>query len=118
MATARRHDAGVVVEFRGWERLFTGRAVLEIPVAAIREAGCVERPLRATRGARAGLVVSGFRKIGRWGIGVGLRQLVSVRRGVPALRLVLDRNATGYDEVLVSVPDAAALAASLGAVRR
>jgi hypothetical protein len=60
-------------------------------------------------------VVTGFRKIGRWGIGVGLRQLVSVRRGQPALRLRLDRATTGYDEVLVSLPDAAAVAARVTA---
>lgn len=118
MATITRRDDGVVVRFEGWEPLFTRRARLEIPRDAIREAAVVLRPLRGTSGARVGLTVTGLRKIGRWGLGVGRRQLVSVRRGEPAVRLVLDREVTGYDEVLVSVTDAAGFLASLGMVRR
>lgn len=117
MATVERHEDRLTVRFGRWEPLFTGRGRVDVPIGALREAECVEEPRRATRGGRSGLLVTGLVKIGRWGVGVGLRQLVSVRRGVPALRLVLDRNATGYDEVLVSVPDAAGLAAGLSASR-
>ena len=118
MARIEERDTGVVVRFEGWEPLFTRRTQLEVPFGAIREAEVVENALRATRGARVGLLVTGVRKIGRWGIGVGLRQLVSVRRGQPALRLRLDREATGYDEVLVSLADAATVAEGLRSARR
>jgi hypothetical protein len=118
MARIDERGGAVVVRFSGWEPLFTGRAQLEIPRSALRGTEVVENGLRATRGARVGLHVTGYRKIGRWGLGVGLRQLVSVRRGQPALRLHLDRPTTGYDEVLVSLPDAAAVAAGLRGVLR
>ncbi|HYH29257.1 MAG TPA: hypothetical protein VD903_02635 [Pseudonocardia sp.] len=117
MARVEERSDGVVVRFEGWEPLFTGRNRLEVPFGAIRGVEVVENGLRGTRGARMGLLVTGFRKIGRWGLGVGLRQLVSVRRREPALRLVLDRGATGYDEVLVGLPDAAEVAAGLRAGR-
>jgi hypothetical protein len=115
MAEVEMQGGTVLVRFHGWERVFTGQARLEVPYPAVRGIDVVDNGLRATRGARAGLVVTGFRKIGRWGIGVGLRQLVSVRRGQSALRLRLDRVTTGYDEVLVSLPDAAAVAARVTA---
>jgi hypothetical protein len=118
MARVEERGSGVVVRFEGWEPLFTGRAQLEVPFGAIRDVAVVENGLRATRGGRAGLLVTGVRKIGRWGLGVGLRQLVSVRRGQPALHLRLDRGVTGYDEVLVSLADAAAVAAGLRVARR
>jgi hypothetical protein len=117
MARIEERGTGVVVRFEGWEPLFTGRAQLEVPFGAIREVEVVENGLRATRGGRIGLLVTGVRKIGRWGVGVGLRQLVSVRRGRPTLRMRLDRGATGYDEVLVGLPDAAAVAEGLRAAR-
>jgi hypothetical protein len=117
MARIEERSGAVVVRFEGWEPLFTGRTQLEIPSPAIRRVDVVDNGLRATRGGRAGLLVTGVRKIGRWGIGVGLRQLVSVRRREPTLRLALDREITGYDEVLVSLPNAAAVAADLRAVR-
>lgn len=113
MARIEERSGAVVVRFEKWEPLFTRRTRLAVPSGAIRAVDVVENGLRATRGARVGLLVTGLRKIGRWGLGVGLRQLVSVRRGQPALRLVLDREITGYDEVLVSLPDAAAVAAAL-----
>jgi len=112
MARIEMRDDAMLVRFDRWEPLFTRRAQLEVPFAAIRAVDVVENGLRGTRGGRVGLLVTGVRKIGRWGVGAGLRQLVSVRRG-PALRLRLDRAATGYDEVLVSIADAAGVAADL-----
>jgi hypothetical protein len=70
---------------------------------------------------RAGLLVIGLIKIGRWGIGSGRHTFVSVRRrGVPAVRLVLGTPAArrlGYAELLVSTPDAAAVVAAVAARR-
>lgn len=118
MAEIEVRSGAVSVRFPGWERLFAGRARLEVPFAAVRAVDVLDNGLRATRGGRVGLLVTGLRKIGRWGLGAGLRQLVSVRRGQPALRLRLDRATTGYDEVLVSHPAAAALAARIAAAAR
>jgi hypothetical protein len=118
MAQLRSEDDAVVVRFGGWEAVLVGRRRLRIPLSAIRAAACVERPMPATTGLRVGLHVAGIVKIGRWGLGVGRRQLVSVRRAVPAARFTLDRDTTGYDEVLVSVPDAAGFLRSLGMVKQ
>lgn len=118
MALVESKGTAVEVRFEGWEPLFVGRRRLEIPLSAIRASACVERPMRATSGGRVGLYATGIAKIGRWGLGVGRRQLVSVRRGVPAIRFTLDRDVTGYDEVLISVPDAAGFLRSLGMVKQ
>nr|WP_258545250.1 hypothetical protein [Micromonospora provocatoris] len=64
--------------------------------------------------------MSGFAKIGVWGIFGGPRQLVAARRGQPGLHLVLDRAAAGgeFDEVVVSDPAAAGLAETIGRATR
>jgi hypothetical protein len=123
VAHVHMDDVSVTVELAWWERLFAGgRAQIVVPVGAIVLAECVDRPtaMSATPGGRAGLLVTGVLKVGRWGIGAGSRQFVSARRGVPGLRLVLAAGAAAqvrYDELLVSVPDAARLAAALPMAR-
>ena len=120
---AHVHFAGstVTVVTARWERPFVAwRTELEFPVADVERAELVERPLRATRGLRAGLLVVGLIKVGRWGIGSGRHTFVSVRRGVPAVRLVLGPQAAGrlgYAELLVSTPDAGAVVAAVTARR-
>jgi hypothetical protein len=59
-----------------------------------------------------GLLVSGVVKVGIWGLGTGIRQLVSVRRRVPGLRITLDRTVSGgrFDELLISTKDAGRVA--------
>lgn len=115
MATVDITDGGVRVRFSSWERLAVWRDEVVVPRAAINFVEQVDAPLRRTRGGRAGALISGVLKVGYWGLGTGVRQLVSVRRGVPGLRIEIDRAAAGlsFDEVLVSVPDAAALAGAL-----
>jgi hypothetical protein len=111
MATVRADGRTVTVELAPWERLFVGgRERLAVPLAAVVEADRVDLPTRrrATPGGRSGLVVTGILKVGRWGVGTGVRQFVSVRRRTPALRLVLDDEGAaqlGYHEVLVSTPE-------------
>jgi hypothetical protein len=123
VAHVRIEDRTVIVSLAWWERLFAGRrARIAVPAAAVLRADCVERPtaMSATPGGRAGLVVTGMLKVGRWGIGTGTHRFVSARRGVPSLRLVLDGDQAaqlGYDELLISTPDAARLAAALPAPR-
>ncbi|MEV0393700.1 hypothetical protein [Polymorphospora rubra] len=103
------------VRFTATERLWIGRERIAVPIAAVRQAVCVDRPLSLARGARRGYVVSGFIKIGIWGIFGGSRQLVSARRGNPGLHLVLDRAAAGgeFDEIVLSDPAAPALAQAI-----
>ncbi|GAA2644626.1 hypothetical protein GCM10010399_93200 [Dactylosporangium fulvum] len=86
---------------------------LDIPRDAIVSAEVVEDGLAAVKGLRApGLAVPGVTKIGTW-LGRGSRRFAVVRRGLPALRITL--RGQRYDTVVVSTPDAAALA---GALRR
>lgn len=102
----------VDIEFGTWERTWTGRRRVSVPLAAVSGAACVDAPLRIPRGGRRGYVVSGRTKIGVWGMLRGPRQLVSARRGDPGLHLTLDRAAAGdaFDEIVLSHPDAARLA--------
>ncbi|MDI6101864.1 hypothetical protein QLQ12_24900 [Actinoplanes sp. NEAU-A12] len=83
----------------------------DIPRAAVRAADVVPHALSATAGLRApGLAIPGRFKVGTWR-GRNARRFVAVRRDRPALRLTLHGHR--YDTVLVSTPDAAALAAAL-----
>lgn len=106
MASVTVNDNFVDIRFTGWERLWTGRDRLAIPIAGLRHASLVAEPLRLAHGGRRGIVVSGFLKIGVWGLFGGPRQLVAARRGEPGLHIVLDRSATGgqFDEVVLSDP--------------
>ncbi|MEU6791269.1 hypothetical protein ABZ907_06210 [Nonomuraea wenchangensis] len=117
MATVTIDGGSIIVEFGPWERFFAGRARHVIPLAAVREAVATGQPLRVPRGARSGLAVSGHTKIGVWGLYGGPRQLVSVNRHLPGLRLLLDRAGSGgeFDEVVVSVPGADRLAETIRA---
>ncbi|MFC3452553.1 hypothetical protein [Amycolatopsis speibonae] len=105
----------VRVRFSSWERLAVWRDEVVVPGSAIKAVELVEAPVGQARGGRAGVLVSGVLKVGYWGLGTGVRQLVSVRRGVPALRISIDRGVAGlpFDEVLVSVRNAAELAGVL-----
>jgi hypothetical protein len=119
MATVRADGRTLTVELAPWERLFAGgRERLAVPSAAIVDADRIDLPTRAraTPGGRSGLVVTGVLKVGRWGVGTGRRQFVSVRRWIPALRLVLDDEGAdqlGYHELLISTRDVDAVIATL-----
>ncbi|MEJ3658048.1 hypothetical protein WEH80_34295 [Actinomycetes bacterium KLBMP 9759] len=119
MARVHVGEQVVTVELAAWERLFAGgRERIEVPRAGLRSVEVVERPTRwsAAPGGRAGLVITEVLKVGRWGLGTGTRRFVSVRRWVPAVRLVVDgatAGVLGYDELLVSTPDAPRIAAAV-----
>ncbi len=82
-----------------------------VPRSAVTGVAVVPDGLAAARGLRApGLALPGRRKVGTWR-GRGVRRLVDVRRGQPALRLHLAGQR--YDEVLVGSDDAAELATQL-----
>lgn len=108
------------IRFTGWERMWVGRERFALRLSAVRHAAPVDEPIRLARGARRGYTVSGFAKVGVWGIFGGPRQLVAARRGQPGLHLVLDRAAAGgeFDEVIVSDPAASRLAETIGRATR
>ncbi|GIJ76359.1 hypothetical protein SAMN05443287_102125 [Micromonospora phaseoli] len=116
MASVTLSSDMIDIRFTGWERLWTGRERLAVAIRAVRHVAQVDSPLRLARGARSGYVVSGFVKIGVWGLFGGPRQLVAARRGEPGLHLVLDRAGAGgeFDEVVLSGPDAPGLAEAIG----
>ncbi|WP_116452972.1 hypothetical protein [Blastococcus litoris] len=111
MATVQLTPTTVTVRLTRAEKFWGLLRDVRFDRAAVREADVVQDPLSAARGLRApGLALPGRRKIGTWRRR-GERSLVSVRRGVPAVRLRLD--GARYDTVLISTDDAAALAGAL-----
>ncbi|WP_414942403.1 hypothetical protein [Amycolatopsis sp. cmx-11-51] len=117
MAKVDVTGGGLRVRFSTWERLAVWRDEVVVPLTAITAIEHVEEPVGRARGGRAGVLISGVLKVGFWGLGTGVRQLVSVRRGVPALRVGIDRAAAGlhFDELLISASDSAEVAEALTA---
>lgn len=113
MTTVTADSTRLRLDFPGWESLMVRRDRLEIPLDALRDVRVEPGWTSETLGIRSGLVVSGRRKLGIFRHPSGLRRLVSMRRGMPLLRVGVDRAATGFDELLLSAPDAARLAATL-----
>ena len=115
-AVAVRTDR-LIVQFSWWERLLVRRAAEEVPVAAIRHTQVVERWSYRPLGVRAGLVVAGLLKVGTWR-SPGTARLVCLRRGLPTLRVSVDRARSGgrFDELLIGARDARAAADALNAV--
>ncbi|UGS27299.1 hypothetical protein [Microbacterium resistens] len=103
----------VRVLFPGWESAMAGRASFTASNDVVRDAAAAPGWTSEILGMRSGLVVSGFRKLGVFTHPSGVRRLVSMKRGLPLLRILLDRAETGFDELLVSTPDADALARSI-----
>lgn len=119
MGTVHVGEHAVTITLSTVEKLFCGgRSRLVVPLAEVRVAERVDRPTRAsaTGIGRVGLLVSGVLKLGRWGIGTPTRRFVSVRRWVPALRIVVDerfQDQLGYHEILISTPDVDRITAAL-----
>ncbi|SDM91487.1 hypothetical protein SAMN05192576_1253 [Nocardioides szechwanensis] len=82
---------------------------LVVPLSSVESVDLVGS-WREVRGLRVGLDLPRVRKLGTW-YSRGHRQLVSLRRGVPALKVSL--RGERYDEVLVSVPETDLLHACL-----
>jgi hypothetical protein len=113
MTTLHVEGNSLVLRFTTFEKIAGLVRDTRVPLSAIRSAALVEDGLAAARGLRApGLGLPGIRKLGTWRT-LGAKSLVSVRRGVPAVRVTLDSGR--YDTLLVSTPDAAAVAARLAA---
>lgn len=115
MTHTRLESTQLTIEFPGWEAMMTGRSRMAVPLTAVRGVHAEEGWTHEVLGIRSGLVVSGFRKLGTFRHPDGTRRLVAMRRGMPLLRLAVDRDVTGVDEILVSTPEAARLARMLAA---
>jgi hypothetical protein len=111
MSTVHVTTDRVQVHLTPAEKIGALHGDLDLPRSAVRTAEVLADGLAATRGLRApGLAIPGRVKTGTWR-GRGTRHFVAVRRGLPTLRLTLDGQR--YDTVLVSVPNAATVAATL-----
>jgi hypothetical protein len=110
--------AGIHVRFPGWERFMAGRSSFDAAPDAITDVTVEPGWSSEILGARSGLVVSGYLKLGTFRHPFGMRRLVAMRRGEPLLRVALDRSATRFDELLLSTPDASEIARTLEATAR
>lgn len=113
MPTIAIDPQDVTIHFNSIERLFTARGRVTVPLAAVRSVEPTDRPMSLTRGGRMGLT-SLVAKIGTWGLGRGIRQLVCANRS-PGLHIVLDKDQTRdrFDEIILSIADAPAIARAL-----
>ncbi|MGW9628949.1 hypothetical protein [Microbacterium sp. NPDC055521] len=110
---------GVDIRFPGWEAMMAGRGFARVPLSAILSARVEPGWTSEILGLRSGLVVSGYRKLGTFTHPSGARRLVSMKRGLPLLRLGTVRGETGFDEVLLSTEDADRIAQAIhGSVSR
>lgn len=108
---------GLDIHFPGWEAAMVGRSTFHVPARAILSARIESGWTSEILGMRSGLVVSGYRKLGTFTHPSGMRRLVSMKRGLPLLRLRTNRNESGFDEILLSSVDAEHIAhATYGSV--
>lgn len=114
MAATKVCDDRLVIRFSWWERLMVRRATEETPIAAITQSQLLEHWFYKPLGLRAGLIVTGLLKVGTWRSPSASR-LVCMQRGLPTLRICVDRQRSGghFDELLISARDARATQAAL-----
>jgi hypothetical protein len=99
----------LVVRFSPAEHVLGLVRDLVVPLSSVDSVDLMSS-WREVRGLRVGLGLPRVRLIGTW-YSRGRRQLVSLRRGIPALKVRL--HGEKYDEVLVSVPETDLLLACL-----
>ncbi|GLW96640.1 hypothetical protein [Microtetraspora sp. NBRC 16547] len=106
-------DGILVATFAPWTRPFVRRAEMRVPLTAIREVRVEANPQAVATGTHAGLLVSGFIKVGTWTGLNGVRRLVCARRDLSGVRIVLTGRTENVDELVLSVPDAPGLQAEI-----
>ncbi|TSI19423.1 hypothetical protein [Brevibacterium aurantiacum] len=104
----------LTIVFPGWERLMAGRRFHSVPLDAIRTSEVTGWPSEFL-GLRSGLNISGYRKLGTYRHPNGTRRLVAMKAGEPVLRIRLTdgSNGWGFDELLISTPNADEVNAAL-----
>lgn len=109
MATIHVSGESLDVRFTGSEKVLGLVRDRSFPLSAITAVETISDAMGAVRGLRApGLGLPG-RKVGTWR-GRG-KTLVAARRGEPAVLVSLQ--GPGYERLVISTPDAEAVAASL-----
>ncbi|GAA3441624.1 alpha/beta hydrolase family protein [Planomonospora venezuelensis] len=108
MATMTVTGGELVLALDRGEKVAGLHGDIRVPLTAVRDVTVVENGVAGARGLRSpGLAVPGRTKVGTWRR-PGNRAFVTVRRGVPAVRVSL--SGAGYDELLVGDEHAAELA--------
>lgn len=104
-------DEAVEVLLSRWEKVLGLMGDIRVPLADVGDVRIVQDPMREAlrAGLKAGLRIPGFRYVART---IRLDRALLVRRGVPALSFSV-RGAGALKGVLVSTPDAEALAQRL-----
>jgi hypothetical protein len=116
MATFSVNHDHLQLKLTGGEKLAGLHGDIDVPLGAVRGVEVEPDPIAAVHGWRApGLGLPGRKKIGTWREH-GRRRFVVARAGVPAVRVTLSGGEP--DELLVSTPQAAQVAAELDARRR
>jgi len=117
MARTSVQDQTLVVEFSVWERIFTQRKQVTVPLTQVLRARPEQHPLAAVCGARVvGAEILGVGKVGYWVTPAATRRLVCVRRGQTAIRVMVTSGFDPrFDEIIVSA--SAAVVAALAEVR-
>jgi hypothetical protein len=107
----RLTEDSVEVLFARWEKALGLLGNITVPRADVSDVQVVPEPLREamSAGMKAGLRMPWFYYVART---IRLDQAFAVRRGVPALSFTV-RNQGALEHVLVSTPDAEALARQL-----
>lgn len=113
MTEVSYNPEGMSVRFPGWESVMVGRSAVFVPASAILAAQAEEGWTTEVLGFRRGLAVTGYRKLGTFTHPSGLKRLVSMKRGLPLLRVQVERGTTGFDELLLSTVDAVATAGDI-----
>ncbi|MGA2321514.1 MAG: hypothetical protein ABSG95_12355 [Solirubrobacteraceae bacterium] len=110
----RLTDDSIEVLLSPWEKALGLLGNISVPLADVSEVEIVENPVRRvmqTSGLKSGLRLPWFYYVART---IRLDEAFLVRRGVPALSFAVG-NEGSLKRVLVSTPDAAAIARRLGA---
>lgn len=104
MSTISISDTDVTISFTTGEKVGGLVRDQRFPLSSITSAEVVAPAVGAPKGLRApGLALPGLRKVGTWR-GRGRRELVSVRKGEPAVRFELEGQR--YTAVLIGAEDA------------
>lgn len=109
MTTITYDRRALRIHFPGWERIMAGRPSITLPAEAVRSIDTQPGWTSEILGMRRGLVISGYLKVATFVHPDGTRRLVSMKRGLPLLRVRVDRATTGFDEALLSTSDAEAI---------
>lgn len=108
MAQIKRTGAYLDIVLTPFEKLMALHRGVRVPLSSITAVNVVERPLDEVQGFRApGLHVPSRHKIGTWRAS-GRRTFAVARAQQTAVRIDLDDGK--YDTLIISVPDAAAVA--------